>query len=200
MKSIKIKKNIHCFEKLLNRLFKNGNKYSMLKNFKNILFLFGIFRKYFKRKNLRFMFFSKNLVEEELLDLYLPEYSVSYKIKKDFKKKKKTKKLTGSIVKINKEITELYKWWYLLFYKIPIRTLKLKLFYFILLIYIVVNNIHKLVDESKEIFADSNVFYRKKFKWKFYFFKKKKKKMHKYILKNNVKNIIWTFYLFLILF
>ena len=91
MKSLKIKKNIHCFEKLLNRLLKNGKKYSMFKNFKNVLFLFGIYRKYFKKKQLRFMFFSKNLVEEELLDLYLPEYSVSYKIKKDFKKKKKLK-------------------------------------------------------------------------------------------------------------
>ena len=105
----KFKKNIHCFEKLLNRLLKNGKKYSMFKNFKNVLFLFGIFRKYFKKKNLYFMFFSKNIVEEELLNLYLPEYSISYKIKKDFKNKKKIKKLTGSIVKINKEITELYK-------------------------------------------------------------------------------------------
>jgi ribosomal protein S7 len=49
MKIVKIKKTKkHCFEKFLNKIFKNGKKYKFFKFLKNSLILFKILKKIFK--------------------------------------------------------------------------------------------------------------------------------------------------------
>ena len=178
MKIVKKKKfKIHCFEKFLNKIFKNGKKYKFFKFLKNILILFKILKKIFKTNILKYTIFSFNIFEKIFLSWSFPEYCITYKIKKDFKKRKKVKDLTGLILRVDNETTELYKWLYLLLYKLPIRTIQLKLYYIVHSLNVYGSSIYNLDEESKEIFAKSRNSLKKKNFWKERIIKFQKKKV-----------------------
>jgi hypothetical protein len=99
----KIKK-LHCLIRLINRIFKNGQKYKVFKYFKNILFLFK-FLKIRLKKKLNFIKISPNIIEDEILDFLSPSFYIEIS-----KKNKKSKKVMNSyLIKNNTNYRILFK-------------------------------------------------------------------------------------------
>lgn len=167
MKFINNKKvKIHCAEKFLNKILKNGLKYKYFIYLKKSLILFRKLKLILHKINMKNIQFSPNLFEDSLVEWYLPEYSVTYLLKKDMKSKKRIKILKGFIIKIDNNAIELYKWIYLILYRLPIRSFQLKIFYLLIALYCSEEGLLLLANESKAIFSENILTAKKKFKWK----------------------------------
>lgn len=160
------KHKITCFEKFFSKIFRNGLKLRFLKFFKNFLILFRILKNSFKSTKINNLNFSYNIIEENMFEKFLPEYSITYSIKKNFKERRKEKNLKSAPLKSHKKISELFKWLYLTIYKIPVRTIQLRLFYLFFCFKITGANVEKLREESKQIFAENVVSFKRKFRFK----------------------------------
>ena len=84
------------------------------------------------------------------------------------RKKKNIRILKSQFLKKNKYIKEIYNIFYLLLFKIKIRTLRLKIFYIIYILHICIGEYINIFEQSKEKYKKSPIFL------KTIFFKKKK--------------------------
>jgi len=180
------KQKISCFEKFFCKIFRRGLKLKFLRIFKKNLILIRVLKHSLKNLNLDNIEFSPNIIEEKMLENFLPEYSITYLIKRNFKERKNEKLLKSSITKIDKRFLELFKWLYLTVYKIPVRTIQLRLLYLFFCLSISGTHIENLNKESKKIFAQNTLSFKKKFKFK----KLKKYKLRKKLnLKKKMLNV-----------
>lgn len=130
--SLNLKKKNQSNIYFLNKIFKNGYKYRFLKFLKNSIFFFKIF-KGIQVNKIRTIFCYYDIFKKIDLNWMAPKYFTRVYTKKT---KKKTSKYLKSIpILKDKRIQEFFKILNLLLYKLPIRTIQLRIFYLIFTFY-----------------------------------------------------------------
>ena len=190
MEQIRIRTFLHSI-KFINKFLKNGKKYRLFKFLKNSL-IFYIIVKFLVKKRINMWLLSKNIVELELLNYITPTYGLIIKVIK--KKKKKIKEFRSFFMDENHKDTykELFRLWYPLMYKLPIRTIQLRLFYYIYVLYVYGGLFHEISDYPETVYDKTRVI-------KELLKKKKKNFFSDIVISMNILNFI-KYFIFLIIF
>ena len=178
-------KKVNLDIKFINRIFKNGNKYHIFKILRNFYLFFKIIENKYK-KRFKFLKITEILFKKSVLNIIKPTFGLKSIAERN---KKNIRILKSQFLKKNKYIKEIYSIFYLLIFKIKIRTLNLKIFYIIYILHICIGEYINIFEQSKVKYKKSPIFL------KAIFFKKKKLKINVLRMFNYLHEFI-EFFLF----